>query len=100
MRFLIAILSVLVPLIIFASISLYSSSQALTQVISNELKEKSILVAYDIDKFIAGRITNARVLSQADVLEGGKIKQIIQYLTEIVAADEWIEDIDIISPSG
>ena len=96
----IVILSILVPLIIFTTVSIYNSSEIMTQIIKKELKDKSVLVAYDIDKFIAGRITNTKVLSQADVLESGNIRKIIQYLTEIVEADEWIEDIDIISPSG
>jgi len=98
--FIITILAALLPLTLYSLISIYNSSKTVTEIIKKELQNKSTLVAYDIDKFIAGRITNTRILSQADVLEGEDINKIIQYLTEIVEADEWIEDIDIILPSG
>ena len=65
----IALLAVLVPLLIFAAISIYSSSQALTSLIRQDLQNKSELVASNIDNFINERIVDARVLSQADVLE-------------------------------
>ncbi|MFW2372693.1 MAG: cache domain-containing protein [Gammaproteobacteria bacterium] len=81
-------------------ISIYSSSQALTDVIKKELEDKSVLVAYNIDNFISERIIDAKLLSQADVLEGGIIPDIIQYLTEIVEENKWINDIDIIDLSG
>ncbi|NOX08056.1 MAG: response regulator [Gammaproteobacteria bacterium] len=95
-----AVLAVIIPLAIFATISLYSSSHALTEIIRNQLEEKSALIAYDINTFIIERITDAKIISQADVLESGDITAKIQYATEIVAANKWINDIDILNPDG
>lgn len=92
--------TVLIPLAIFTLISLYSSSNALTNVIKQELESQSVLVSYSINSFIDERIIDARVISQADVLEKGEINPKIQYLTEIVSENKWIDDIDILNPDG
>lgn len=95
-----AVITVLVPLVIFTIISLYSSSHALTDVIKQELETQSVLVSYSINSFIDERLVDARVISQADVLEKTEIKPKIQYLTEIVNENKWIDDIDILNPDG
>jgi PAS domain S-box-containing protein len=96
----VAVFIVLIPLAILTLISLYNSSNALTNVIKNELEAQSILVGFSINSFIDERIIDARIISQADVLEMQDINQKIQYLTEIVNENKWIDDIDIISPDG
>jgi len=95
-----AVFAVLIPIVIFTLISLYSSSNALTNVIKQELQAQSVLVSYSINEFIDERIIDARVISQADVLEQENINSKIQYLTEIVHENKWIDDIDILSTDG
>lgn len=96
----IALLAVIVPLGIFVTVSMHRSSHTLTETIALDLEGKAVLVARDIDRFIDERITDARILSQADVLEGKNMSGIIQYLTEIIDAAESIDDADMIDPSG
>ncbi len=92
--------AVILPLLLFTVLSLQSTSEAVTKTIANGLEAKSTLVAHDINSFISERIIDARVLSQADVLESGDAFKTIQYLTEIVDANPWINDIDVLDPSG
>jgi len=95
-----AVFAVLIPIVIFTLISLYSSSNALTNVIKEELQAQSVLVSYSINEFIDERIIDARVISQADVLEQENVNSKIQYLTEIVHENKWIDDIDILGTDG
>jgi len=92
--------AVILPLLLFTVLSLQSTSDALTKTIANGLEAKSVLVAHDINSFISERIIDARVLSQADVLESKDVTKTIQYLTEIVDANQWINDIDVLDISG
>ncbi len=92
--------AVILPLLLFTVMSLQSTSDAVTKTIANGLEAKSVLVAHDINSFISERIIDARVLSQADVLESKDVPKTIQYLTEIVDANQWINDIDVLDISG
>ncbi len=92
--------AVILPLLLFTVLSLKSTSDAVTKTIANGLEAKSVLVAHDINSFIGERIIDAKILSQADVLESKDVPKTIQYLTEIVAANRWINDIDVLDISG
>jgi len=92
--------AVILPLLLFTVLSLQSASDAVTKTIANGLEAKSVLVAHDINSFISERIIDAKVLSQADVLESKDVPKTIQYLTEIVEANPWINDIDVLDVSG
>jgi len=92
--------AVVLPLLLFTLLSLQSASDAVTKTIADGLEAKSVLVAHDINSFISERIIDARVLSQADVLESKDVPKTVQYLTEIVDANQWINDIDVLDPSG
>lgn len=96
----IAVVFVLTPLIIFSLFSLYKVSESLTDIIKNEIETKSTLVTNNINSFISGRITDARVISQADVLASQDLTAKIQYLTEIITENKWINNIEIIAETG
>jgi signal transduction histidine kinase len=64
------------------------------------LEEKSFLVGADIDRFFLQRERDARILSQADVLEGSDLDAIIQYLTEVIEETPYLDDIDVIDTDG
>ena len=95
-----AVLLVLIPLIAVVIVSIYSSSHALTSSLEKELEKQSILMGFSINSFLNERITDARVISQADVLEQGNINKKIRYLTEVVKENQWIDDIDVVNTEG
>ncbi len=97
---LVVTLAVILPLLLFTVLSLHSTSAAVTKTIANGLEAKSALVAHNINSFISERIVDAKILSQAGVLESTDAAKTIQYLTEIVAASPWINDIDVLDASG
>lgn len=96
----IAVLLVLVPLIIFLVITVQRSTSTLTRLVAEELESKSVIVVRNLNDFIAERIVDARVIAQADVLEGDDIVKLIKYLNEIIVADNWLDDIDVIDMTG
>lgn len=77
-----------------------STSAVLLEALRTSLEERSYLVGADIDRFFLQRERDARVLSQADVLEGQDLKAIIKYLTEIIAETPYLDDIDVIDDAG
>ncbi len=92
-------------LIILPQIFIYlfisnTTAQVMTDVLRENLKEKAFLVAADIDRFFDQRLHDARIISQADVLEHNNIEQIIQYFTEITQETPFLNDIDIINMQG
>ena len=90
----------MLPLLILHYYAVRSSSEFLLATLSENLKEKSFLVAKDIDRLIEQRLTETRILSQADVLERGDLAAITKYLDEIIAEADHLNDIDIIDLSG
>jgi len=93
-------LAVILPLFVFAFISLHSVTDAMTKSIAHDLQKSSIFAAHHINDFISERLIDAKVLSQADVLESNNIPKIIQYLTETVKENQWVNDIDVLDGSG
>lgn len=87
----------LTGLLIFA---VTRSSSALTDTMSQELQEKSALVAHNIDRFIEQRTVDIKVLSQADVLEGGDLRSTEKYLEEILIENLALSDIQLIDLDG
>ncbi len=91
---------ILIPFIVFFSLTFYHVSQSVTDIIKSELQAKSTLVAHNINHFIGERIINTKVISKADVLKNKDLAAKVQYLTEITLENKWINDIDIIDLSG
>lgn len=65
-----AVLFSLVPQALTYYLVSRSTSDVLMETLRASLEEKSYLVGADIDRFLVQRERDARVLSQADVLEG------------------------------
>ena len=57
-------------------------------------------MARDIDRVLLQRMADARILSQADVLEGQNTSVINQYLGEISAESEVLDEINVFDLSG
>jgi len=96
----ISILVSLIPLLLIYLFSANSASDMLLQSLKNDLKEKSFLVGANIDRYFTQREHDVRVLSQADVFELDSIENMIQYLTEVIDETPYLDDIDIIDPTG
>jgi PAS domain S-box-containing protein len=94
------LLAVTIPLGLYVVISAQRTSQALTEAIGQSLEDKAVLVARGVDQFVNERIADARIMSQADVLEHHDTEEVIQYLTEIVEASDSIDDVDVTGTSG
>ena len=94
------LLLTLVPLLALFVISSNLTSDVLTQSLASDLEEKAFLVGADIDRFWTQRENDARLLSQADVLESDNAAAIIKYLTEIIEETEFLDDIDVIDRDG
>ncbi|MCJ8270658.1 MAG: cache and HAMP domain-containing protein, partial [Psychrosphaera sp.] len=88
------------PLAFLYYFSTNSATEMLIESLRDDLKEKSFLVGADIDRYFKQREHDVRILSQADVLEGDDIAQIIQYLTEVIKETPYLDDIDIIDTHG
>jgi diguanylate cyclase (GGDEF)-like protein len=100
-RVAVVITVVLVLLILlFARLSLGGTSNIIIKIIANGLQDKSVLVAHDINGFIRERVVDARVLSQAAVLESGDMLSTTRYLEEVVAVNKWVNDIDVLDNDG
>ena len=89
-----------VPLFVFLYFTVPRTQDTLADSLSASLKTKAIVAALGIDHFLEERVVEARVLSQADVLETDDVEARIQYLTEVVEATPWIADIDIVGIDG
>ena len=95
-----ALLLFLAPQVFLFFYSSNTASKMLIESLRDDLKEKSFLVGADIDRLFKQRMHDVLILSQADVLEGNDTKAIIQYLTEVIEATPYLDDIDIIDTKG
>jgi len=95
-----AIMVCAVPLFIVSLISVNSSITALKNLLAEELKNKTTIVGQQIDTFFDQRISDMRVISQADVLEATDKNQIRQYLSEVLEANPSIADFVVLNASG
>jgi len=64
--------------------------------VSSELQIAARLSAKNFDRMLSQREVDARLVSQADVLEGENYPAMSQYLTELTIENPYIADIDII----
>ena len=94
------ILVAIVPLVVFFTFTVPRTETSMADSLRDSLKTKAIIAAYGIDRFLEERVVEARVLSQADVLETNDVAAQIQYLTEVVDATPWIDDLDIVGIDG
>ena len=83
------------PIITFSFISLKQSYTALKQSEINKLVSKTNLLAVNANRYIESRANQIRLISQADVFEGNKLKEIDQYLKEVKASSLEIKDVDL-----
>ncbi len=87
----------MLALYVFAS---RGASEILEEIILDELKDKSVLVASELNAFYAQRVTDIRVISQADVLEGDSPVAIGNYLSELTIESGQLQDIVVVSLDG
>ncbi len=92
--------SVLLPFAIFHLVSMHQFNQSLELALGQELNAKAELVAKGVDRFVTQRVTDTRVLSHSAIFMGEDVAAITGYLRAITAANEWIDEIDLLDPSG
>jgi len=89
-----------IPMMIFLIVSIHYTQIQTTDTLSRELKEKSVIVAREIDRQIVNISHQVRVLSQSDLFEGKDYNAMDRYLTEVLAESSSFSDIDIVSTKG
>ncbi|TWX52866.1 ATP-binding protein [Colwellia hornerae] len=97
---LIAIAFVVTPLIIFFLFSFNLFSASLTDSIKNENNVKSALLTNNINNFISERISDAKVISQADIFESQDLTASNEYIIRVMRQSQWINNIDVIDKTG
>jgi signal transduction histidine kinase len=90
----------LIPLLISSLVLSYISAKSQFETISTAMRLHAIQSASYIDDFLAQRMLDARILSQADVFEQSDITAINQYLSEVTLESELINDIDVVDLDG
>ncbi|MCV6636969.1 response regulator [Candidatus Albibeggiatoa sp. nov. NOAA] len=97
---LMALLLALIPLIItyFVASSLFTDT--LINNIQQNLTAQAVQAGHSIDQFFHQRITDIKMLSQADLLEENDADKINQYLEEIQIENNLLHDIYVVSPTG
>ena len=80
-------------LIVVSVISTYTSSESMKSIIANNLRDKALLTGKKIDNFFQQRIADARVVSQADVLESNNLDAIKQYFQEVIEANKQLSNV-------
>ncbi len=95
-----ALLISIVPISIISTISIVNSRKMALAQIQNTLEEKSVLVGAQIDNFFYQRITDIKMLSQADVMESDATESIRQYLEEIQAENSTLTGLAVFDSNG
>jgi two-component system chemotaxis sensor kinase CheA len=93
------ILSV-IPLIIIYFIASSLFTDTLIHNIRQNLTSQAAQAGHSIDQFFHQRVTDIKMLSQADILEQDDTVAINQYLEEIQIENNLLHDIYVISPDG
>jgi methyl-accepting chemotaxis protein len=95
-----AIVSSAIPLLIVTFLSVSKSISSLEHLLAEELMNKASLVGDEIDDFFDQRISDIKVLSQADVLEGSDTQAAKQYFDEVLQANPMLNRLMVIDPQG
>ncbi|WP_353573121.1 response regulator, partial [Candidatus Albibeggiatoa sp. nov. BB20] len=95
-----ALLLALIPLIIVYFVASSLFTEALITNIQQNLTAQAIQAGHSIDQFFYQRITDIKMLSQADLLEDDNTAKINQYLEEVQVENNLLHDIYVVLPSG
>lgn len=95
-----AIVSSAIPLLIVTFLSVSKSISSLEHLLAEELMNKASLVGDEIDDFFDQRISDIKVLSQADVLEDSDTQAAKQYFDEVLQANPMLNRLMVIDPQG
>jgi len=78
----------------------HNATETLVQTLSNGLKDKSVLISHNIDRFYLQRLVDVRAISRADILETDDLEAINKYLAEIFAENHYINNIEVSTLDG
>ena len=93
------VLSVL-PMGISYLVVSHNATETLVQTLSNGLKDKSVLISHNIDRFYSQRLVDIRSISKSDILETDDLESINKYLAEIFADNHYINNIEVSTLEG
>ncbi|MEK7991830.1 MAG: response regulator [Thiotrichaceae bacterium] len=95
-----ALLLSIIPLIIVYFVASSLFTDALINNIQQNLTAQAVQAGHSIDQFFSQRITDIKMLSQADLLEDDNAEKINQYLEEIQVENNLLHDIYVVLPNG
>ncbi|MBC8211436.1 MAG: EAL domain-containing protein [Gammaproteobacteria bacterium] len=96
----IVLLISLIPMGIIYFVVSHNATETLVETLSNGLKDKSILISRNIDRFYAQRLVDIREISKADILETDDLESINKYIAEIFTENHYINNIEITTLEG
>ena len=95
-----ALLVAVVPLALFQVFSVKRSSEILLDFLGNDLEGQSFIMAREINRFLAQRVADVRLISKANVFKENKTQIIRSYLKSVTSGSEFINDIDVLNREG
>lgn len=89
-----------IPLSIFQAISAKRSSATLINSRANNLEAVSVLIAKGIERSINQRMTQTRLIAQANVIQTKNYEKIIAYIQAVSKQNKYIQGIGFINADG
>jgi len=94
------IVAVLLPVSIVAVYSISKTKSSMLKMIGENLAIKTDLTGDYIDEYLSSLTRDARIISQADVLERFNRKEHIEYFQDVLDANEHIKNITFVKKNG
>jgi signal transduction histidine kinase len=95
-----ALLVAVVPLALFQVISVKRSSEILLDFLGSDLEGQSFIMAREVNRFLDQRVSETRLIYQANVFKHNDIELIRSYLKAVTSGSEYINDIDVLDRKG
>jgi len=95
-----ALLVAVIPLSIFQAISAKRSSATLINSRANNLEAVSVLIAKGIERSISQRMTEIRLIAQANIIQTKDYEKITAYIQAISKENKYIKGIGFINADG
>lgn len=90
----------LIPLLMVYALVSYMFTEVLISNIQQNITAQAIQAGHSVNQFFHQRITDIKMISQADILENDNYTEINQYLEEIKIENNLLHDLYVILPSG
>lgn len=94
------LVAAVIPLFIFNGISAKRSKDIMMMTAAENIKAQSIMVARDINRFVRQRLTEIKMISQADAFQSNDRAQLLDYFKSVMYENDAIDDINVVDLNG